>query len=269
MFVFSDDLNKAIADVIKCPVCFESFDENGKKSPRLLQCNHTICENCIGILANHSGVRCGLCRHVSELGVYAKELTTHELAKHIRATFPCNNAINVLTDCSKESNCNRFSLDELCIIDDHKKLVEACEVMDAKKNELLELQSDARLNYAQWPNFFLKFKASLVNAEKAIQDTIQSRIEDILEARAKVEILLQQLDTMKKKLECTEPPPKDYKDQMYEYLAQVEQIKTNDFQSLRKQNIVKIKGSHEIHILEKEYKRGDIVYWTDSEDEEN
>ncbi|XP_062587429.1 tripartite motif-containing protein 2-like [Saccostrea cucullata] len=49
-------------DTIKCPLCFEPFTE-----PKLLDCLHTFCKECLEKLCEHTGDRktmlCPLCRH--------------------------------------------------------------------------------------------------------------------------------------------------------------------------------------------------------------
>ncbi|XP_062587656.1 E3 ubiquitin-protein ligase TRIM56-like [Saccostrea cucullata] len=49
-------------DTIKCPLCFEPFTE-----PKLLDCLHTFCKDCLEKLCEHTGDRkiilCPLCRH--------------------------------------------------------------------------------------------------------------------------------------------------------------------------------------------------------------
>lgn len=82
MMAVKNDLSYAIDEEVKCPVCFELFDE-----PKYLQCMHIFCKRCINKLAQEralsrrSGmrkvviVRCPTCRKPTQIGERgAKEL---------------------------------------------------------------------------------------------------------------------------------------------------------------------------------------------------
>ena len=61
----AEDIN----DLIQCPVCFESYDENGNQIPRVLPCHCTLCENCIGQSIKNNVLECAKhaadhCRHL-------------------------------------------------------------------------------------------------------------------------------------------------------------------------------------------------------------
>ena len=51
----------------ECPVCFDTYQNEGEQCPKLLPCSHTVCLNCLGQLARNgnSHVRCPECRELN------------------------------------------------------------------------------------------------------------------------------------------------------------------------------------------------------------
>ena len=47
-----------INELTQCPVCFESYDENGDHIPRILPCHCTLCQGCIGQLIKNNVLEC-------------------------------------------------------------------------------------------------------------------------------------------------------------------------------------------------------------------
>ena len=60
-----------IKELTQCPVCFESYDENGDYNPRILPCHCTLCQSCIGQLIKNNVLECPQDRekHAANKGV--------------------------------------------------------------------------------------------------------------------------------------------------------------------------------------------------------
>ena len=54
---------------IECSICFEKYQEEGEKCPKLLPCSHTLCLQCLEQLVNQGGRRlqCPECRENHQL----------------------------------------------------------------------------------------------------------------------------------------------------------------------------------------------------------
>ena len=48
--------------VLHCPVCRYSYSESKTKTPRLLQCGHTMCHECLQHMIKEAVVKCPICR---------------------------------------------------------------------------------------------------------------------------------------------------------------------------------------------------------------
>ena len=51
-----------VDDSTCCPVCLETYKEDGDSVPRILPCFHTLCEQCIGTLLKGKTLECPECR---------------------------------------------------------------------------------------------------------------------------------------------------------------------------------------------------------------
>ena len=60
-----------INELTQCPVCFESYDENGDNIPHILPCHCTLCQSCIGQLIKNNVLECPQDRtkHAADKGV--------------------------------------------------------------------------------------------------------------------------------------------------------------------------------------------------------
>ena len=60
-----------IKELTQCPVCFESYDENGDHIPRILPCHCTLCQSCIGRLIKNNVLECpqDRAKHAANKGV--------------------------------------------------------------------------------------------------------------------------------------------------------------------------------------------------------
>ena len=67
----------SLESLLSCQVCFEDFEKDGKRVPRILPCSHTLCESCIKRIIQDDKLECPYCRK------------THE-ADNREKTFPQN-----------------------------------------------------------------------------------------------------------------------------------------------------------------------------------
>ena len=65
------DGTEEVNDLTQCPVCFESYEEDGDHIPRILPCHCTLCQACIGKLLKNNALECPQDRqkHKAERGV--------------------------------------------------------------------------------------------------------------------------------------------------------------------------------------------------------
>ena len=56
----------SLESFLSCQVCFEDFEKDGKRVPRILPCSHTLCESCIKQLIQNSSLECPYCRKTHE-----------------------------------------------------------------------------------------------------------------------------------------------------------------------------------------------------------
>ena len=56
----------SLESFLSCQVCFEDFEKDGKRVPRILPCSHTLCESCIKQLIQNSSLECPYCRQIHE-----------------------------------------------------------------------------------------------------------------------------------------------------------------------------------------------------------
>ena len=65
------NMAEEINDLTQCPVCFESYEEDGDHIPRILPCHCTLCQACIGKLLRNNVLECPQDRqkHRAEKGI--------------------------------------------------------------------------------------------------------------------------------------------------------------------------------------------------------
>ena len=51
-----------LTDLTQCPVCFEEYQLDGYRVPKILPCSHTLCEKCLETLIRNNKVDCPECR---------------------------------------------------------------------------------------------------------------------------------------------------------------------------------------------------------------
>ena len=82
---------------LKCMICFEWFG-NGYKQPRVLECGHTFCEECLMNLIAMSNKKCGNCRETITLksaGSYPINYGLKRAAEEIKAEMLKIQAMNI------------------------------------------------------------------------------------------------------------------------------------------------------------------------------
>jgi len=68
------DLSNNLLDQIgSCSICFERYEENGKKEPRNLPCGHTFCLDCVSQIVTRPDPVCPVCRK----GLQSKSLDSY------------------------------------------------------------------------------------------------------------------------------------------------------------------------------------------------
>ena len=58
----------SLQETLNCPVCFEEFEEDGDRVPRLLPCSHTLCHTCMDQCIRDNRLECPTCRIRHEVG---------------------------------------------------------------------------------------------------------------------------------------------------------------------------------------------------------
>ena len=56
-----DTENIPSLSILQCTVCLNEYDDK-KTDPRVLQCGHTICSNCVKTILSGSSKECPLCK---------------------------------------------------------------------------------------------------------------------------------------------------------------------------------------------------------------
>ncbi|CAI2333401.1 unnamed protein product [Caenorhabditis sp. 36 PRJEB53466] len=50
-----------------CKICEYEYTETGEKTPRIIECGHTVCEGCLGSIARGAELQCPFCRHTMRM----------------------------------------------------------------------------------------------------------------------------------------------------------------------------------------------------------
>lgn len=57
-----------------CPVCYELYHDEGEHFPRILECNHTVCQKCfVHMIGNNRDLPCPICRDPSDVNYSPSE----------------------------------------------------------------------------------------------------------------------------------------------------------------------------------------------------
>ena len=166
----------SLAYVLSCQICLEDFQDSGKLIPRILPCNHTACERCLGLLLRRNSLTCPEC-NASKVGV--KSVKDFPQNKYILAVIEmkkeeerktekraalknceehakeltlfckndeCKSAIcaTCLTNSHRQHDVVDFKMEEKELVD---KLIDAIKNVEAKKEDVSGVVEEAkRLN---------------------------------------------------------------------------------------------------------------------------
>ena len=62
------DQSTVVVDHLCCKICYEPYQENGEKEPKVMKCGHSICLNCVGMIyKKHSHIKCPFCKRVDHV----------------------------------------------------------------------------------------------------------------------------------------------------------------------------------------------------------
>ena len=52
------EASRSLDNFLLCPICFEEFEENGDRVPRILPCHHTFCHSYVGKMIQNNTIEC-------------------------------------------------------------------------------------------------------------------------------------------------------------------------------------------------------------------
>ena len=185
--------------LLSCVVCLEDFEEDGDKTPRLLPCTHTLCENCIKQLIRNQKLECPECRARHDAKNEAKSFPQNKYTltqirrkslkrkqeKVTRAYGRCKDHGKELSLFCQEPDC-QIAICQTCLTKYHKKhdFVELDE--DVKKNVILEVEQ-LRKNLESKINLIPPVREDVekkteesINELKRKQEEINKKIEQII-----------------------------------------------------------------------------------------
>ena len=153
----------------QCPVCFESYDDNGDHIPRILPCHCTLCQSCIGQLIKNNVLEC------------PQDREKHAANKGVKS-FSQNKYI--LAYLKKEVKQNESEYDECTI---HKmKLVLYCKEKSCLKAVCPVCMSENHLSH-EVVNVLAKEKKKLHAKIDPIVENLTRYNDEILRAKQQVQ----------------------------------------------------------------------------------
>nr|XP_039262611.1 protein zyg-11 homolog B-like [Styela clava] len=63
-----------VQNLLECPVCMESYEESGRRTPKMLPCQHSFCVDCLKTISSGGRIQCPSCRR--QICIPVKELPT-------------------------------------------------------------------------------------------------------------------------------------------------------------------------------------------------
>ena len=191
--------------LLSCVVCLEDFEEDGDKTPRLLPCTHTLCQNCIKQLIRNQKLECPECRAKLDAKNEGKSFPQNKYlliqikrksVKNKEEKVPrgydrCKDHRKELSLFCQEPDC-QIAICQTCLIKYHKKhdFVELEEEM--KKNVIVEVEQ-VRKN--------LESKMRLISSVK--EDVEKKAEESVNELKRKQEEINRKIEQLIKKAEET------------------------------------------------------------------
>ena len=165
---------ESLADVLRCGVCWENYDENGEHIPRLLPCSHTVCESCIKDIMTKTTLKCPECRKKHRCTNREKSFPQNKyLLIHI-----CGNKNDTKT--SNDSECSTDNvLKEKCQEHGHELILYCFEAM-CKKSICISCLVDH--NKHDVKSIDTKEKEFLKEELKLNKTKLEARLNFLLEA---------------------------------------------------------------------------------------
>ena len=127
----------SMSEMTNCPICFEVYQENGERVPRILPCHHTLCESCVTNAIKENSIQCPECR------------VSYQVDNGVR-TFPQNKYIlGLITVKAREANmsqpekpCEEHSSKELSLYcnDCEKAICLKCLSTTHRGHDVVDLQ---------------------------------------------------------------------------------------------------------------------------------
>ena len=154
--------------IADCPVCFEEYDENGRHTPKLLPCNHTLCEQCLSEIIEDKKVLCPECKQTSDA----------------TQTFPENQCM--LAKISRRTSGRRSCKQERCPQHQNEELTLFCKNAECKEVICPECLSEKHQGHAV---------VSINRHSKDLRTKLECNMEKI--AKAKEESLMKTEDCLK------------------------------------------------------------------------
>ena len=168
----------SLDNYLSCQICFENFEENGDRVPRILPCRHTVCESCIKGMIQGNKIICPECREEHQAKKQGKSFQQN---KYILAQVSRKKK-NEKDEGPKVDMCPQHKKEIIffCEEDDCKKAIcKTCLTKEHKKHDVVDIEDK-------------KKEALLKNIENTKKDLTQ-----------KISILFQAKDDVQRKTKLT------------------------------------------------------------------
>ena len=198
----ADNLN----DISYCPVCMESYKENGENIPRILPCFHTLCEKCIRQLLKEEALECPECRvkHRAE-----NEFKSFPQNKYILAhigqqtgSYKCKNHGKALDFYCKYSKCQK-PICSKCLLKEHRThdVEDLQEATEEKCKDLRENVELFKSRLKQKQQLFQTYRKEMNEALKDSINKVGKKKEEIMQIHnTLIKEITDQKTTLNKKI---------------------------------------------------------------------
>ncbi|XP_063792977.1 E3 ubiquitin-protein ligase TRIM32 [Pseudophryne corroboree] len=175
----------ALREVLECPICMETYTEEHMR-PKLLQCGHTICKQCLEKLltSNINGVRCPFCSRITRV-TNLSQLTDNLTILKIINTSDLGQAVTGLMCkmCKRRlprSYCKNCALVlcEMCREESHPDSDHTVLSMTDAANERRHVLQERLASLRQCMQDLEKRKASLDNLSSHIKNKYKLVMQD-------------------------------------------------------------------------------------------
>ena len=176
----------SLESLLSCQVCFEDFEKDGNRVPRLLPCSHTLCECCIHQLIQKTRLECPECR------------TKHEAPREEK-TFPQNKYLLVqlgsklshtedVNNLEKSGTCDThgkdlifFCREEGCV----QPICKSCFTKQHKKHDIVEIEEAKKETLLQEINILQLSLKSKIDQISGVKNKIQRNSQGCIDALKK------------------------------------------------------------------------------------